>query len=248
MVTQRTLIRARAGDEDAFRELTDPYRREVELHCYRIVGSLQDAEDLLQETLLAAWRGLGHFEERASLRAWLYRIATNRCLNMLRDRRRRPREVPPMGEPPEPTRRADPIWLEPYPDVLLDGVADISPRAGGALRAARGCRARVRRGASASPATPARRSRAARRPRLSWRRGGGHARQRSLGQSRAAARAGDTRNPPSGRRPRARAAAELSARAQLVRRFVDAAERGDIDGIVSLLTGDAWLRCHLSRI
>ena len=89
MVTQRTLIRARAGDEDAFRELTDPYRREVELHCYRIVGSLQDAEDLLKETLLAAWRGLGHFEERASLRAWLYRIATNRCLNMLRDRRRR---------------------------------------------------------------------------------------------------------------------------------------------------------------
>src|SRR3954453_19488566 len=71
-VTQRTLARARAGDEDLFRELTDPYRRELQLHVYRIVGSAQDAEDLLQETLLAAWRGLERFEERASVRAWLY--------------------------------------------------------------------------------------------------------------------------------------------------------------------------------
>src|SRR2546428_1857049 len=127
VVTERTLIRARAGDEDAFRELTDPYRRELQLHCYRILGSLQDAEDLLQETLLAAWRGLERFEGRASLRAWLYRIATNRCLSMLRDRGRRPQEVPPMAEPPEPTRRTHPSWLEPYPDVLLDGVADTAP-------------------------------------------------------------------------------------------------------------------------
>ena len=69
----------------AFRALTEPYRRELQLHCYRILGSLQDAEDLLQETLLAAWRGLDKFEGRASLRSWLYRIATNRCLNALRD-------------------------------------------------------------------------------------------------------------------------------------------------------------------
>ena len=82
--TEQTLARARAGDEDAFRELTDPYRRELQLHVYRIVGSAQDAEDLLQETLLAAWRGLDGFEGRASFRAWLHRIATNRSLDALR--------------------------------------------------------------------------------------------------------------------------------------------------------------------
>ena len=125
-LTEATLARARAGDEDAFRELTDPYRRELQLHCYRILGSVQDAEDLVQETLLAAWRGLEAFEARSSVRAWLYRIATNRCLNALRDRARRPREVQAMVEPPEPTRRTEPIWLEPYPDVLLEDVPDRS--------------------------------------------------------------------------------------------------------------------------
>ena len=79
----RALELARAGDEDAFRELTDPYRHELQLHCYRIVGSVQDAEDLVQETLLAAWRGLGEFGERASIRTWLYRIATNRSIDAL---------------------------------------------------------------------------------------------------------------------------------------------------------------------
>jgi RNA polymerase sigma-70 factor (TIGR02960 family) len=122
------LSRARAGDEDAFRALTDPYRRELQLHCYRILGSVQDAEDLVQETLLAAWRGLDRFEERASLRAWLYRIATNRCLNALRDSARRPRGALPTSDLlatlPEPTRRGEPLWLEPYPDALLEGLAD----------------------------------------------------------------------------------------------------------------------------
>src|SRR3954453_1255314 len=98
------LSRARVGDENASRELVDPYLRALQLHCYRILGSLQDAEDQVQETLLAAWRGLDRFEGRASLRAWLYRIATNRCLNALRDRKRRPQEVPSMVEPPEPSR------------------------------------------------------------------------------------------------------------------------------------------------
>src|SRR4051812_49660422 len=124
VASHSALTRARAGDEHAFRELVDPYRRELHLHCYRILGSLQDAEDQVQETLLAAWRGLEGFEQRSSLRAWLYRIATNRCLNVLRDRSRRPQEVSSMVEPPEPTRTAEPIWLEPYPDTLLEGVPD----------------------------------------------------------------------------------------------------------------------------
>src|SRR4051794_25372775 len=116
-MTHGTLDRARAGDEEAFRTLTDPHRRELEVHCYRILGSVQDAEDMVQETLLAAWRGLADFEGRASLRSWLYRIATNRCLNALRDRGRRPSEMPlpaePPPAPPEPRRMNDPIWLEP---------------------------------------------------------------------------------------------------------------------------------------
>jgi RNA polymerase sigma factor (sigma-70 family) len=124
---EATLARARAGDDEAFRELTDPHRRELQLHCYRILGSMQDAEDLVQETLLAAWRSLEAFEGRASVRAWLYRIATNRCLNALRARSRRPREVQAMVEPPEPTRRTEPLWLEPYPDVLLEDIPDRSP-------------------------------------------------------------------------------------------------------------------------
>ena len=127
MVTTSTLARAQAGDQEAFRELTEPYRAELLRHCYQILGSVQDAEDTVQETLLAAWRGLSNFEGRSSLRAWLHKIAVNGCLNALRDRSRRPREVPLMAEPPEPTRQADPVWVEPYPDVLLDGVPDLAP-------------------------------------------------------------------------------------------------------------------------
>jgi RNA polymerase sigma-70 factor (ECF subfamily) len=122
-----TLERARAGDEGAFRELTDPHRRELQLHCYRILGSIQDAEDLVQETLLAAWRSLAAFEGRASVRSWLYQIATNRCLNALRDRSRRPREELQNMTLPEPTRRTEPIRLDPYPDALLEQLPDSSP-------------------------------------------------------------------------------------------------------------------------
>ncbi|MER7457428.1 sigma-70 family RNA polymerase sigma factor [Micromonospora sp. NPDC126480] len=118
--------RAQAGDGDAFRELTEPYRRELQVHCYRMLGSFQDAEDTLQEALLAAWRGLGGFEGRASLRTWLYRITTNRCLNARRSASRRPAkqwDVPDV-EPPEPTRIGEVVWLEPFPDALLEGAID----------------------------------------------------------------------------------------------------------------------------
>jgi RNA polymerase sigma-70 factor (TIGR02960 family) len=130
-VNEQVLARARAGDAEAFTELVEPYRPELRAHCYRILGSIQDAEDVLQETLLAAWRRLGQFEGRASVRAWLYRIATNRCLNALRDGGRRPEgrrvERTRTVALPEPTHRGEPLWLEPYPDVLLDGLADQAP-------------------------------------------------------------------------------------------------------------------------
>jgi RNA polymerase sigma-70 factor (TIGR02960 family) len=124
VTTETALERARAGDDQAFGEVTGPYLAELRLHCYRILGSVQDAEDALQETLLAAWRGIGQFEGRAALRTWLYRIATNRCLNALRASGRRPRPEPPEPpfEAPSPTRRGEPVWLQPYPDALLDGL------------------------------------------------------------------------------------------------------------------------------
>ncbi len=123
------MSRAQAGDGQAFRALTEPHRRELQVHCYRMLGSFQDAEDALQDSMLAAWRGLEGFDGRASLRTWLYRIATNRCLDALRASRRRPPkpwDIPGI-EPPEPTGLGDIHWLEPYPDALLDGAITVSP-------------------------------------------------------------------------------------------------------------------------
>ncbi|HEX8743459.1 MAG TPA: sigma-70 family RNA polymerase sigma factor [Thermoleophilaceae bacterium] len=119
-----------ANDPRAFNELSERYRRELQLHCYRMLGSVQDAEDLVQETLLAAWRGLDRFEGRSSLRTWLHRIATNRCLNELRDAGRRPRELVPRELPPDrppPSAEREPVWLQPYPEPLLDAVPDGAP-------------------------------------------------------------------------------------------------------------------------
>src|SRR5450755_848349 len=123
------ISKARAGDGNAFRELIEPHRRELQVHCYRILGSAQDAEDALQETLLAAWQGLAGFEGRSSLRVWLFQIATRRCLNALRSASRRPQLAwpPPGVELPAPTRIGEVAWLEPYPDILLEGLADTAP-------------------------------------------------------------------------------------------------------------------------
>ena len=127
MVTADLTSRARAGDGGAFRELTEPHRRELQIHCYRMLGCLQDAEDALQETLVAAWQSFGGFEGRSSLRTWLYQIATNRCLNARRSASRRPVKewVAPKVEPPEPTRLGEVLWLEPYPDTLFAGAIDV---------------------------------------------------------------------------------------------------------------------------
>ena len=128
-MTADLISRARAGDGDAFRELTEPHRRELQVHCYRMLGSFQDAEDTLQDTLLAAWKGLGQYEGRASIRTWLYRIATNRCLNALRSASRRPAKEwdIPKVVPPEPTRLGEVVWLEPFPDALMEGAIDVPP-------------------------------------------------------------------------------------------------------------------------
>ena len=126
-MTNDLIARARAGDGEAFRRLTEPYRRELQVFCYRMLGSLQDAEDVLQDTLLAAWQGLEGFEGRASIRTWLYRIATNRCLNARRSASRRPAKEWDIAEyrPPEPTRFGEIVWLEPFPDSLLEGAMDV---------------------------------------------------------------------------------------------------------------------------
>jgi RNA polymerase sigma-70 factor (TIGR02960 family) len=126
-VTTDLITRARAGDGEAFRELTEPYRRELQVYCYRMLGSFQDAEDAIQDTLLGAWQGLKGFEGRASIRTWLYRIATNRCLNARRSASRRPAKEWDIAEyePPEPTRLGEIVWLEPFPDALLEGVMDV---------------------------------------------------------------------------------------------------------------------------
>ena len=128
-MNEQLLERARAGDGHAFAELVEPFRRELQLHCYRMLGSAQDAEDTLQDTLLAAWQGLGGFEERASLRTWLYRIATSRCLNARRTASRRPRSGPPVSglDLPEPSGMGEVVWLQPYPDLLVEGVPAQGP-------------------------------------------------------------------------------------------------------------------------
>jgi RNA polymerase sigma-70 factor (TIGR02960 family) len=129
MGTTDLIARARAGDGDAFREVTEPYRRELQVHCYRMLGSFQDAEDALQDTMLDAWQGLAGFAGRASLRTWLYRIATNRCLKARRSASRRPArewDVPGV-QPPEPTRLGKVGWLEPFPDAFLPDAVDVPP-------------------------------------------------------------------------------------------------------------------------
>jgi RNA polymerase sigma-70 factor (ECF subfamily) len=242
-VTESALALARAGDEEAFRELTAPYRRELQLHCYRILGSVQDAEDALQETLLAAWRALEEYEERGSLRAWLYRIATNRCLNLLRAAGRRPQ---PAGRalsftPPEPTRLGELSWLEPYPDALLDGVPDSAPGPDARYETREAVSLAFVAGLQRLP--PRQRAVLVLRDVLGYQAAEAAAMldvseaavNSALQRAREALDAG-----PAALRERAplpRSAAER----ELVGKFADAFEDADVDAVLDLLTDDAWL-------
>jgi RNA polymerase sigma-70 factor (ECF subfamily) len=241
-VTEQTLARARAGDEDAFRELTDPYRRELQVHVYRIIGSAQDAEDLLQETLLAAWRGLEQFQGRASVRAWLYRIATNRSLDALRASRRRPQDRPGMPEMPEPTRYGEPLWLEPYPDVLLEGIADQAPGPDARYEAREATALAFIVGLQHLP--PQQRAVLVLRDVLGFRTGEVaemlEASEASVNSLLRRARAAfDSRLPAAGRERAPLPNSKVER--EIVGRFADAIETGDVDAVVTLLTDDAWL-------
>jgi RNA polymerase sigma-70 factor (TIGR02960 family) len=240
-VTQQTLARARAGDQDAFRDLTDPYQRELQLHIYRIVGSAQDAEDLLQETLLAAWRGLEQFEGRASLRAWLYRIATNRSLDALRASRRRPEEER-MTRMPEPTRWNEPVWLEPYPDFLLEGIPDEAPGPESRYETKEAIALAFIVGLQHLPAQQ--RAVLVLRDVLGYRAGEAaemlETSEASVNSLLRRARAAfESRLPATGRERAPLPESKLER--DLVGRFAETVEHGDIDGMVALLTDDAWL-------
>jgi RNA polymerase sigma-70 factor (ECF subfamily) len=240
-VTEATLARARGGDEDAFRDLTDPYRRELQLHIYRIVGSAQEAEDMLQETLLAAWRSLPRFEERASLRAWLYRIATNRSLDALRANRRTPAQAA-MTQFPEPTRWNEPLWLEPYPDVLLEGIPDEAPGPEARHEAREGIALAFVAGLQHLP--PQQRAVLVLRDVLGYRAGEVaemlETTETAINSLLRRARAAFDSRLPTTARDRAPLPSSKLER-ELVGSFAETVENGDIEGMLALLTDDAWL-------
>jgi RNA polymerase sigma-70 factor (TIGR02960 family) len=239
--TGQLLARARAGDGDAFAELAGPFRRELQVHCYRILGSVADAEDMLQETMMAAWRGLDRFVGRASLRAWLYRIATNKCLNQLRGNRTRFHYSPDIPLP-EPTRTGEPLWLDPYPDALLGDIPDTAP----------GPEARYEARESVSLAfvgalqhlTPGQRAALVLRDVLGFSAAEAAgilgASLDSVNGALKRARAAIAEQLPPGQDDRAPLPGSPRER-QIVARFADAFEHGDVGRIVALLTDDAWL-------
>jgi len=238
--------RAQAGDEQAFRELVEPYQHELEVHCYRILGSAQDAQDAMQETLLAAWRGLGGFEQRSSLRTWLYRIATTRSLNALRSASRRPpMDWPsPDVDPPEPTRLGEVSWLEPYPDLLLAEVPDDAPGPQARYEAREAISLAFVTALQLLP--PRQRAALILRDVLGFANAEAaeilQASEQSVASAVKRARATLARElPPPGQReapPPPHSPAEQRLVAGLTRAF----EAGDVDAIVALLTEDAWLR------
>jgi RNA polymerase sigma-70 factor (ECF subfamily) len=241
---ERALLDRVAGGEHAvFGELVEPYRRELQLHCYRILGSLEDAEDLVQETLTAAWRSLREFQARSSVRTWLYRIATNRCLNAVRDRDRRPRraEHQPRAALPAPSRWAEPAWHQPYPDVLLDAFEPLDPGPGPAARIEQ------REGISLAFVTamqalpPRQRAVLVLRDVLGFR-AAEAAEMLGTTEAGVASALSRARTTMSTRPGRGRPPLPGSAREQrVVGAFVAAFEAGDVSSVVDLLTDDAWV-------
>jgi RNA polymerase sigma-70 factor (ECF subfamily) len=236
------LARARAGDRDAFTALVKPHRAELQAHCYRMLGSLPDAEDALQETLLAAWLGLGGFEGRASVRTWLYRIATYRCLNLLRSAARRPTAAEPLPVPaPEPTGLGEVPWLSPYPDVLLEGLPDQAPGPEARYEAREAISLAFVTAMQLLP--PNQRAVLLLRDVLGYR-----AREAAdlLGLTEDAATSAlkraraalDVARPP-GPNPPAPGGPDERA---LLDRFVAAFTQGDVDALVALMTDDVWVR------
>jgi RNA polymerase sigma-70 factor (TIGR02960 family) len=243
-VSADLIDRARTGDEQAFGELVGPHRRELQAHCYRILGSVVDAEDALQETLLAAWRGLGGFEGRSSVRVWLFQIATRRCLNALRSARRRPSMTwPPPGVVlPEPTRLGEVAWLEPYPDVLLEGLADAAPGPEARYEAREAISVAFVTALQQLP--PRQRAVLILRDVLGFRASEAAGILDSTEESvtsalkRARAALQYLRVPSADREPPSPGSPQEQA---LVQRFTEAYEAGDVDRLVALLTEDAWL-------
>ena len=246
MVTADLLSRARAGDGEAFRELAESHRRELQVHCYRMLGSFADAEDAVQETMLAAWQGIGGFtEERASLRTWLYKIATNRCLNARRAASRRPAREWDMSqfEAPVPTPRDEAVWLQPFPDASPRGRRRPAARAGGPLRAERSHLAGLR----GRPAAACRRARSpssscatssdstpARWPSML------EVTVQSVNSALKRARASlQRRQPAAGNQPPP--AAGSAAEDAIVAMFARAWESADLDALVALLTDDIFI-------
>jgi RNA polymerase sigma-70 factor (TIGR02960 family) len=244
-VTADLLTRARVGDEEAFRQLVEPYRHQLQLHCYRILGSAHDAEDALQETLLSAWQGLGGFEERASVRTWLYRVATNCCLKAQRSRRRSQRagSPPPGLELPEPTRLGEVLWLEPYPDLLLDQLKDAAPGPEARFEAREAVSLAFVTALQLLP--PRQRAVLILRDVLGF-----HAREvaqvldsteESVTSALKRARATLQRRLPRSSEREQPAAPGCAAERELVERFTRAFEAKDVPSIVGLLTEDVWL-------
>lgn len=249
---------AKRGDQEAFQHLSEPFRRELQLHCYRMLGSLQDAEDLVQETFLRAWRGLDRFEGRASFRSWLYRIATNACLNALAGRVSAHRLLPEMHGPPsngvpDGGPATEITWLEPYPDAALEGIADAapSPEACYEMREA----VQLAFVATIQHLPPRQRAVLLLRDVLGWSAtetaGLLDASVASVNSALQRARATLAKGFPNGR-PSANPAPDNRQRA-LLERYVRAWEGADLDGFVALLKEDAvlsmppWRQWYIGR-
>jgi len=244
-VTAHLTARARSGDQEAFRELVHPYQYELQVHCYRILGSAQDAEDALQETLLAAWRGLADFEERSSIRTWLYRIATTRCLNTLRASSRRVTMDGPQAwpDPPTPTRLGEVPWLEPYPDELLAQLPGTEPGPEARYESAEAISLAFITALQLLP--PRQRAVLVLRDVLGFRAAEAadilQTSVESVTSALKRARATLARQPGDAHGHEPPPAPGSAAERDLVRRLTEAYAAGDVNGVISLLTDDVWL-------